>query len=112
MTLFGSMWLILNIATSLTFLNAILNSLKQNTTNGPNACDVCDGNVIMPNPNSFTYSIASRVTWMLCPFKINKCQLLKDIPLGIDLLKKAIDSLNMKVVIHDFFCITIQIFGL
>ncbi len=66
----------------------------------------------MSNPNSFTYSIAFRVTWLPCPFKINKCRLLKDIPFGIELLKKAIDSLNKKVVIHAFFCIAIQVISL
>ncbi len=35
------------------------------------------------NPNSFTNSIASKVTWLPCPSKINKSQLLKDTPLGM-----------------------------
>jgi len=70
-----------------------------------NACDVCDGNVIMFNSNSIAYSIASRVTWSPCPFKINKCQLLKGTPRKIDLLKKDKNSLNRKVIIHFFFAL-------
>jgi hypothetical protein len=101
------MWLLLDIVASLTFLYAILNFLKQDTFNGCNACDVCDGSVIMFNPKKFAYLIAYRVTWLPCPFKINKCWLLKDIPLGIDLLKKDKNSLYKKVVIHALFYISI-----
>jgi hypothetical protein len=35
-----------------------------------------------------------------------------DIPLGIDLLKKDINSLKRKVIIHAFDCIAIQVLGL
>jgi hypothetical protein len=66
---------------------------------------VCDGNVIMSNPNSFACSIASRVTWLSCPSIINKCQLLKDIPPRTNLLKKDKNSLNRKVIIHVFFAL-------
>jgi hypothetical protein len=67
--LFGSMWLLIDIATSLTFLNVVLKGLKQDTFNGCNACDMCNDNVIMFNPNSFACSIASRVTSL-----VEKCQ--------------------------------------
>jgi hypothetical protein len=93
----------------LTFLNVVLKCLKQNTFNGCNACDVCDGNVIIFNPNFFACSIAFKVIWLPCPSRINKCRLLKDTPHVIDLLKKDKNSLNMKEVIHVIFCIAIQI---
>jgi hypothetical protein len=93
----------------LTFLNVVLKVLKQNTSNGYNACDVCDGNVIMFNQNSFACSIASNVIWLPCPSRINNCRLLKDTPLGTDLLKKDKNSLNIKEVIHVIFCIAIQV---
>jgi len=51
--LYGSMSLLLNIDAFLTFLNVVLKGLKQDTYNGCNACNVCDGNVIMSNPKSF-----------------------------------------------------------
>jgi aryl-phospho-beta-D-glucosidase BglC (GH1 family) len=87
----------------LTFLNVVLKGLKQNTSYGCTACDVCNGNVIMFNPNSFACSIASKVIWLPCPFRINKCRLLKDTPPRTNLLKKDKNSLNMKKVIHVFF---------
>jgi hypothetical protein len=97
------MWLFLDIVAFLTFFNVFLKGLKQNTFNGCNARDVCDGSVIMFNPNFFAYSIACRVTLLPCPFKINKCWLLKDIPPRVDLLKINKNSLNKKVIIHVFF---------
>ncbi len=87
MILFSSMWLLLNIATSLTF-------------NGYKIYDVWDGKVIMPNPNSCACFIVFRVTWLPCPSKTNKCWLVKTIPLGINFLKKAKNSLNKKKVIQ------------
>ncbi len=53
-----------------------------------NAYDVFDDNVITSNRNSFACSIAYRVTWLPCPFIINKCWLLRDIPPRTNLLKK------------------------
>jgi hypothetical protein len=47
------------------------------------------------------------VTWDLCPSKVNKCLFVRDIPLGIDLLKKDRNSLKRKVVIHAFDYIAI-----
>ncbi len=103
------MKLLLDITTSLTFLNFILKTYFETRHIYYNAYDVCDDNVIMYNPNSIACSIASRVTWLPCPFKINKCQLLRGTPPRIYLLKENKKSLNMKVIIHVFFCIAIQV---
>ncbi len=67
----------------------VLKGLKQDTSNGCDACDACDDNVIMCNPNSLVCSIAYKWTWLPCPFRINKCWLLRDTPLGTNLLKKT-----------------------
>jgi hypothetical protein len=48
--------LFLDIITSSTFLNVILNELKQDTFNGCRTCDVWDDKVIKFNPNSYAYS--------------------------------------------------------
>ncbi len=48
----------------------------------------------MLNSNSFAYFITFKVTWLPCPSIINNCQLLKNIPPGIDLLEKDKNSLN------------------
>jgi hypothetical protein len=93
--LFSSMWLFLNIYASLTFLNVVLNGLKQYTCNGCRTCDVWDGKVIMSNPKVYVYSIIYGVTWLPCPFITNKCLLVKNIPLIIDFLNKDKNSLNM-----------------
>jgi hypothetical protein len=104
-------FLVVSLEKDLTFLNVVLKSLKQNTSNGYNACDVCNGNVIMLNPNSFACSIASHVIWLPCPSRINKCRLLKDTPLGTNLLKK--DKLFKHERSHPcFFCIAIQVLNL
>jgi hypothetical protein len=57
----------------LTFLNVVLKGLKQNTSNGYNACDLCNDNAIMFNSNFFACSISSKVIWVPCPSRINKC---------------------------------------
>jgi hypothetical protein len=98
---FGSMWLLRDIVTSLTFFNVMLKGLKQDTFNGCNVCDVCDGNVIMSNPNSFAYFITYRVTWLPCPSIIYKCWLLKDTSPGTNLLKK--DKLFTQECSHPSF---------
>jgi hypothetical protein len=67
----------------LDLLNVVLKGLKQNTSNGYNACDVCNDNVIMFNLNSFACSIASKVIWLSSPSKINKCLLLKTLHLEL-----------------------------
>jgi hypothetical protein len=88
MIFFGSVWLFLDILTSLTFLKVVLNGLKQNIFNGYKTCDAWDGRIIMFNLNSYACSIASNVTWLPWPSKTNKCQLVKDIPLGTNFFKK------------------------
>jgi hypothetical protein len=50
------MILILDIITSSTFLNVILNDLKQDTFNGCKTRDECDGKMIKSTPNSYAYS--------------------------------------------------------
>jgi len=59
--------MLLDMATSLFFLNVILKDLKQEKSHGYNACDVWNGSVIMSNPISLACSIAYRVTWLPCP---------------------------------------------
>jgi hypothetical protein len=86
-------------------LKVVLKGLKQDTYNGCNACIVCDGSVIMSNPNYFAYFIAFRVTWLPCPSRINKCWLVKDIPPQTNFLKKDKNSLNKKIIIHVFFAL-------
>jgi len=49
------MRLFLDIIISSTFLNVILNELKQDTFNGCKTCDVWDDMVIKFNPNSCAY---------------------------------------------------------
>jgi hypothetical protein len=66
-------FLVVGLEKDLTFLNVVLKGLKQNTSNGCNACDVCNDNVIMLNPNSFACSIASKIIWLSCPSRIKKC---------------------------------------
>jgi hypothetical protein len=68
--------------------------------------------MIISSPNSCACLIASRVTWDPCPSKMNICLLVKDIPFGIDFLKKDKNSLKRKVIIHVFYCIAIQVLGL
>jgi hypothetical protein len=86
--------------------------LKQEIFNGYNACDVCDGHVIMFNPNFFECSIDSKLTWLPCPSIINNYQLMRDVPPGNDFLKKDKNSLNMKITIHVFFFIAIWVSSL
>ncbi len=109
--LFNSMWLFLYIVTSLTFLNDILNGLKQNTFNVCRACDVWDDKVIMSNLNSCACFIICKVKWLPCPFRTNKCLLIKDISFETNFLKKK-NLLNWKKIIQTIFCIIIQIFTL
>jgi hypothetical protein len=84
----NSMWLFLYIVTSLTFLNDILNGLKQNIFNVCRTCDVWDGKVIMSNPNSCACFIICKVKWLPCPSRTNKCLLIKDISFETNFLKK------------------------
>jgi hypothetical protein len=63
----------------------------------------------MSSPNCCAYSIACSVTWDPCPSKTNKCLLVREIPLGINLLKKDNHYLNKKLVIHAFDCIIMHV---
>jgi hypothetical protein len=109
MILSSSMLLLLNIALSLTFLNVILNGLKQDTYNGYRTCDVSNGKVIMSNPNSCACYITYGVTWLPYPSKTNKCQLVRNTPPKTNLLKKVKNSLNKKEIILVLFCIVMHI---
>ncbi len=60
--LFGSWYLIIVVATSLSFLNVILNGLKHETSRGWNACEVCEGRVIMSKPKAIACFRAFSVT--------------------------------------------------
>jgi hypothetical protein len=64
--------------------------------------------VIISNPNFLIYSTVSKVTWDPCPSKMSKCPFVKNIPIGIDLSKKK-NYLKMKIIIHAFDCIAIQV---
>jgi len=70
-----------------------------------------DGKVIMSNPISCACSIVFRVTWLSCPSRTNKCQLIKDIPLGTNLFEKFKNSLNKKKI-QALFWVTMLIPGL
>jgi hypothetical protein len=48
---------------SLSFLKIVLKGLKQVTSKGCNAWDVCEGKIIVFNPNVYACSIASKVRW-------------------------------------------------
>ncbi len=60
----------------------------------------------MFSPSVCAYSIASKVTCELCPFKINKCLLVRGMRLEIDLVKNDKNSLKKKDVIHVFFALS------
>jgi hypothetical protein len=101
----GSMWLFLNIVTSLTFLNVILNGLKQDTSNGYRTCDVWEGRVIMSKFISFAYDIAFKVTCLPCPSIINNCLLMKNNPLKIIFLKNRETHWTWKKSSRPFFAL-------
>ncbi len=94
---------------SFSFLKIVLKGLKQVTSKGCNAWDVCEGKIIVFNPNVYACSIASRVTWDPWPSKMYKCLFVRKIPLGIDLLKKKRNALKRDAIIHAFDCIAIQV---
>jgi len=71
----SSLNLLVAMIAFLSFLNAILNGLKQETFKGWNACEVWKGRATMFSPNSCTYSMAFNVMCEPCPTKINKWQL-------------------------------------
>jgi hypothetical protein len=70
---------------SLSFLKVVLKGLKQATSKGCSAWDVCESNVTISSPNACVYSIASRVTRDPWPLKMSKCLFVKELPLLIDL---------------------------
>jgi hypothetical protein len=63
---------------------------------------------IIFNPKVCACLIAFNVTWDLCPSKMNKRLLVKEIPPCTNLLKKNNNSLNNKLVIHALDRITIH----
>jgi hypothetical protein len=73
---------------SISLLKVILKGLEQLTPKSWSACDVCEGKVIISNPNSLIHSIALKVSWDPCPSKMNKCLFVRDIPLGLTSWKK------------------------
>jgi hypothetical protein len=76
---------------------------------GYNAWDVCEGKVTISSPNACACIIASRMTWDPWPLKMNRCLFVREIPIGIDLLKKKRNSLKRNVVIHAFDYIAIHV---
>jgi len=94
---------------SLSFLKAILKSLKQAMSKGCNAWVVCEGKITIFNPNVYVCSIASKVTWDPWPSKMNRCLFIKKIPLSIHLLKKKRNSLKKDAIIHAFDYIAILV---
>jgi len=55
----------------LSFMNAILNGLKHETSKHCRTCEVCDNKITMSKPNWWAFFIASRVTCDPCPSIIN-----------------------------------------
>ncbi len=103
--LYSSIWLFLNMVTSKCYFEWF----ETRYIWWLEKCDVWDGRVIMFKPISCACDFVSKVTWLPCPFRINNCLLLKEIPLKTNFLKKEKNSLNKKEVIHAFFCIAMQI---
>jgi len=73
---------------------------KQYMSKGWSACGVWEGRVTMSNLNAWAYSIDSKMTWELCPSKINRWQLILKVMPEIVYLKKARNSLNNKQIIQ------------
>jgi hypothetical protein len=72
---------------SLSFLKVILKGLKQFTSKGYKAWEVCKGKVIISRPIFCACSIAFRLTCEPCPSRINRWRLLGERPLVTHLLK-------------------------
>ncbi len=85
---------------------------ETNYIEGYSAWDVCEGKVTISSSNACVCLIASRVTWDPWPSKMSGCLVVRDIPFGIDLLKKKRNSLKRNVGIHAFDCIAIHVPGL
>jgi hypothetical protein len=75
------------MAPSFFFSNVVLNDLKHETSKGCRTCEICDGKVTMFEPNWWACFIVCRITCDPCSFRISGWQLVKEIPLGIDLLR-------------------------
>ncbi len=73
---------------------------------------VCESNVTISSSNACACSFASRVTWDPWPSKMRRCLLVREIPLGFDLLKKERNYLKRNAFIHAFDCIAIHVLGL
>ncbi len=60
--------LLANVQTSLYALKVVWKGLKHETSNGCNACEVCDGKVIKSSPTPIALCITSKVAcelWLL-----------------------------------------------
>ncbi len=65
--LLAPLFLLTNVQTSLYALKVVLKGLKHETSNGCNACEVCDGKVIKSNPTPIVLCTTSKVTCKLWP---------------------------------------------
>jgi hypothetical protein len=92
----GFVLFLLSMAPFLSFLNVVLNGLKQVKSKRCNACEVWEGKVIISKPKDCAYSIDYKLIWDPCPSKISECWLVVEIPLGIDQLKKERNSFLKK----------------
>ncbi len=104
---FGSKKLCFSVATFRSFINVVLNGLKQVTSKGWNMCGVREGNV-MSNPNSVVYSSVYIVTCDQWPSKIKRWKFFWKITLGTYLQKKVSHWLKRYVIIQVFFCMAMH----
>ncbi len=78
-TLYGFLWLFLNMSSFLSFLKANLNGLKQLRSKGCKAWEVWDGRVIIFSLASYACSIAFKITCDPCSFRIKRCLFVEQI---------------------------------
>ncbi len=90
------------------FLNVVLNGLKQVTFKGCSACEVWEDKVIIFKPKACVCSINSKITWDPWLFIISKWWLVIEIPHGTCCLKKERNFLKKEHVIHGFKNIVIM----
>jgi hypothetical protein len=57
---------------SISFLKDVLKGLKQLTSKGYKAWEVCEGKIIIFMSNCFAYSIAFKLTCEPCPSRANR----------------------------------------
>jgi len=105
--LFGSKKLCFSMATFHSFIDVVLNGLKQVTSKGWNMCGVWEGNV-MSNPNLVAYSSVYIVTCDQWPSKIKRWKFFWKITLGTYLQKKVSHWLKRYVIIQAFFCMAMH----